>query len=181
MKLIFLDITRTVLHKAIAQDQDCRFLWYPSPKNTSASAIQIGTLVLLTTQHEVCHCRARHGQLPSPTPPDSSRRAILPYHSCDPKVSSSELSSNRNTLGRRHLGTIGPHHLGHLFRHDCSNKGSRTNTLDNTTSPRAGPYQHGWNIGPNQRSSSHLGGGCSDVPNIYLRSTSIEGTNHQYV
>jgi hypothetical protein len=29
---VHLEITKTVLHKAIARDQDCYFLWYPGPK-----------------------------------------------------------------------------------------------------------------------------------------------------
>jgi hypothetical protein len=43
----------------------------------------------------------------------------------------------------------------------------------------AGTSNNGWNSGPNQRRSPSLGGGCSNLPDMYLRPASIEETNHQ--
>jgi hypothetical protein len=51
--------------------------------------------------------------------------------------------------------------------------------LGKTKRPRAGTSNNGWNSGPNQRRSPHLGRGCSDVMNMHLRPASIEEANHQ--
>jgi hypothetical protein len=50
-----------------------------------------------------------------------------------------------------------------------------------STSPRAGPSQHGWNRGPNQRRSPHLGGGRSNIPDMHLRAAGVEEVDHQSV
>jgi hypothetical protein len=153
----------------------------PRSKNVSSSAKQIGTPVLPTHQDEVRHRRGRHGELPSPSTTNSSGRAGLPNNPRHQKVASSKLAGNRHTLGRRHIGTLGPHHLGCFLRHDCPNNRRRTNTLDNPISHREGTSQYGWNSGSNQRRSPHLGRGCSDLPDMHLRATGIEKANHQCV
>jgi hypothetical protein len=53
--------------------------------------------------------------------------------------------------------------------------------LDNPTAPRAGPSQHGWNSGPNQRRSPHLGGGRSNLPDMHLRATIISVFEPMYL
>jgi hypothetical protein len=50
-----------------------------------------------------------------------------------------------------------------------------------TKPPRAGTSNNGWNGGPKQRRSPHLGRGCSDLPDMHLRPASIEEANHQCV
>jgi hypothetical protein len=155
------------------------FSLVPRSKNASTSATHIVTPVLPTHQYEVHHRRGRHGKLPSPSTPNSSGRAGLPNDPRHQKVSSSKLMGNRHTLGRRYLGTLGPHHPRCFLRHDCSNNGRRPTTLDNTTGPRAGTIQHRWNSCSNQRRSPHLGGGCSDLPDMHLRATGVEKANHQ--
>jgi hypothetical protein len=47
--------------------------------------------------------------------------------------------------------------------------------------PRAGTRNNGCNSGSNQRRSSHLGRGCSDLLDMHLRPASIEEANHQCV
>jgi hypothetical protein len=148
-------------------------------KNASASATQIGTLVLPTHQDEERHRRGRHGKLSSPCTPNSSGPAGLPNNPLHQKVSSRKLAGNRHSLGWRHIGTHRAHHLGCILCHDCSNDGRRPNTLDKPTSPWAGPSQHGWNSGPNQRRSPHLGGGRSNLPDVNLRATGVEEAYHQ--
>jgi hypothetical protein len=111
----------------------------PRSKKNSSSAKQIGTPVLPTHQDEAIHRRGRHGKLPSPSTTNSTGRAGLPNNPHHQKVSPSKLESNRHPLGRRHIGTLGPHHLGCFLRHDCPNNERRTNTLGNTTSPRWAP------------------------------------------
>jgi hypothetical protein len=96
-------------------------------------------------------------KLPSPSTTNSSGRAGLPKNPHHQKCFPGKLLSNRHSLGRRHIGTLGPHHLGCFPRHDCPNNRRRTNTLDNPTSPQAGTSQYGWNNGSNQRRPPHLG------------------------
>jgi hypothetical protein len=48
----------------------------------------------------------------------------------------------------------------------------------NPQAPGGGPIQHGWNSCPNQRRLPYLGGGRSNVPNMHLRATSFEETDH---
>jgi hypothetical protein len=153
----------------------------PRSKNASASATQIGTPVLPKHQDEVRHRRGRHVNLSSPSTPNSSGRAGLPNNPRHQEVSSSKLAGNRHTLGRRHLGTLGPHNLGCFLCHDFSNNGRLPNTLDNPIGPRAGTSQHGWNSSSNQRRSPHLGGGRSNLPDMQLRATCVEESNHQCV
>jgi hypothetical protein len=153
----------------------------PRSKNVSSSAKQIGTPVLPTHQDEVRHRQGRHGKLTSPSTTNSSGRAGIPNHPRHQKVSSSKLAGNRHSLGRRHIGTLGPHHLGCFLCHDCPNNRCRTNNLDNTTGPRAGTIKYGWNSGSNQLRLPLLGGGCSDLPNMHLRATGIEEAHHQCV
>jgi hypothetical protein len=69
-------------------------------------------------------------------------RAGLPNNPRHQKVSSSELSSNRHSLERRHIGTLGSHHLGRFLRHEFPSNRLRTNTLDNSSSPREGTSKH---------------------------------------
>jgi hypothetical protein len=141
--------------------------------------MKICTPVLPTDQDEVSHCRGRHGNISSPITPISSGRAGLPNDSCHQKVSSRKLAGNRHSLGSRHIGTLGPHHLGCFLRHDCSKDGRRPNTFDTSTSPRVGTSNDGWNSGQNQHRSPHLGGGRSNLLDIHLRATDVEEANHQ--
>jgi hypothetical protein len=96
------------------------FYLVPRSKNASVSATQIGTPVLPTHQNKVRHCRGNHSKLSSPITPSSSGRAGLPNNPRHQEVSSSKLAGNRHPLGWRHLGTLGPHHLGCFLRHDFS-------------------------------------------------------------
>jgi hypothetical protein len=138
-------------------------------------------MVLPTHKDEVRHRRGRHGKLPSPSTTNSSGRAGLPNNPRHQKVSPSKLAGNRQALGRRHIGTLGPHHLGCFLCHDCPNNGRWTNTLENPTGPRAGTIHDGWNSGSNQCRSPYLGGGCSDLPDMHLRPIGFEEANHQCV
>jgi hypothetical protein len=140
---------------------------------------QIGTPVLPTHQYEVIHRRGRFGELSSSNPSNSRGRAGLSNHPRHQKVSPSKLASHRHPLGRRHVGTLGPHHFRCFLRHDCSSNSLGTNTLGNTKRPRAGTSSNGWNSGPNQRRSPPLGRGCSELPHTHLRPESIEEANHQ--
>jgi hypothetical protein len=78
-------------------------------------------------------------------------------------------------------GTLG--HLG-LIISDASYAMIVPTTADEPTlwvtpnPPRTGTSNNGWNSGPNQRRSPHLGRGCSDLPDMHLRPTSIEEANH---
>jgi hypothetical protein len=47
--------------------------------------------------------------------------------------------------------------------------------------PRVGTSNNRWNSGPNQCGSPHLGRGCSDLLDMYLRPEGIEESNHQCV
>jgi hypothetical protein len=104
--------------------------------------MQIGTPVLPTHQDEVRHRRGRHGKLSLPCTPNSSGRAGLPNNPRHQEFSSRKLAGNRHSLGRRHLGTLGPHHFGCFLCYDCSNNGRRPNNLDNPTGPRADGTAH---------------------------------------
>jgi hypothetical protein len=79
-------------------------------------------------------------------------------------------------------GTLG--HLG-LIISDASYSNIAPPTAEAPTlwetpsAPRAGTSNNGWNSGPNQRRSPHLGRGCSNLPDMYLRPASIEEANHQ--
>jgi hypothetical protein len=114
------------------------FSLVPRSKNASSSAKQIGTPVLPTHQDEVLHPRGSHGKLPSPSTTNISGRARLPNHPRDQKVSPRKLASYRHSLGWRHIGTLGPHHLICFLCHDCPSNERRTNILDNPKSPRTG-------------------------------------------
>jgi hypothetical protein len=82
--------------------------------------------------------------LHSPSNTNSSGRAGLPNNPRHQKVSSSKLAGNRHPLRRRHIGTLGPHHIGCFLRHDCPNNGRQTNNLGKTTSPRGAPATMYW-------------------------------------
>jgi hypothetical protein len=111
----------------------------PRSKSVSSTAKQIGTPVLPIQQDEVLNFRRRHGKLPSPSTTNSTRLTGLPNNPLHQKVSPSKLESNRHSLGRWHIGTLGPHHLGCFLRPDFPNNERRTNTLGNTTSPGWAP------------------------------------------
>jgi hypothetical protein len=75
-------------------------------------------------------------------------------------------------------GTLG--HLGLIISYaSYSNIARGANIVGNTKRPRAGTSNNGWNSGPNQRRSPHLGRGCSNLPDMHLRPASIEDANHQ--
>jgi hypothetical protein len=78
-------------------------------------------------------------------------------------------------------GTLGhlPHHFRCFLRHDCSSNSRGTNSVGNTKRPRVGTSNNGWNSSPNQRRSSPVGRGCSDLPDLHLRPAGIEEANHQ--
>jgi hypothetical protein len=162
----------------IAREQDYRFLW-PPDQNVSSRAKQIGTPVLPTYQDEVLHRRGRYGELSLSNSTNSSGRTGLSNHPLHQKVSTSKLASHRHPLGRRHIETLGTHHLICLLRHYCPNNKRGTITLGNIKRPRAGTINNVWNSGPNQRRSEPLGRGCSDLPDMHLRPASIEEANHQ--
>jgi hypothetical protein len=81
-------------------------------------------------------------------------------------------------------GTLG--HLG-LIISDASYAMIASPTADEPTlwgtpnAPREVTSNNGWNSGPHQRRSPHLGRGCSDLPDIHLRPASIEEANHQRI
>jgi hypothetical protein len=93
----------------------------------------------------------------------------------------SNLKSNIHFFWRRHIGTLGPHHLGCCILPYSPNNEQRTETLGNTTSPRVGTSSDGWNISPNQRRSPPLGRGCPNLTYMHLRPTGIEEADHQLV
>jgi hypothetical protein len=138
----------------------------------------MGTPFLPTHQDEVLNRRGRLGELPSSNPTNSRGRAGLSNNPRHQKVSPSKLSSNRQSLGRRHFRPLGPHHFRCSLLHYCSSNSRGTNILGNTKRPRAGTSNNGWNSGPTQRSSSHLGRRCADLPDMHLRPASFEKANH---
>jgi hypothetical protein len=86
----------------------------------------------------------------------------------------SKLVGHRHSLGRRNLGTLGPHHFGCFLLQHCSTNSRRTNILGNTKRPRAGTSNNRWNSSPNQRSSPRLGRGCPSLQDLHLCPESIE-------
>jgi hypothetical protein len=145
------------------------------------SLLQHSNKALRSSQHqdEVLHRRGRHGELPPSNSSTSRGQVVLSNNQRHQKVSPSKLAGHRYSLGRRNLGTLGPHHFICFRLQHCSTNSRRTNILGNTKLPRAVTSNNGWNISPNQRSSPRLGRGCANLPDLHLRPASIEEANHQ--
>jgi hypothetical protein len=125
-------------------------------------------------QHEVLHRRGRLGELPSSYTSNSRGRAGLSKHPRHQKVSPSKLSGHLHSLGRRHIRPPGPHHFRCCLLQHCSSNSRGTSSVGNTKRSRAGTSNNGWNSGPTQRRSPHLGRGCSDLPDLHLRPASMD-------
>jgi hypothetical protein len=89
--------------------------------------------------HEVLHCQGRHGKLPPSNPSASRGISRLSNNQRHQKVSPRKLVGHQYSLGRRNLGTLGPHHLVCFLLQHFSTNSRRTNTLENTNAPGRAP------------------------------------------
>jgi hypothetical protein len=155
----------------------CVFL-VPQSKHASSSATHIGTLVLLTQQHEVRNRRRLHCKFPISNPTNSSGWARLSNHPHNPEVTAGKLKGNWHPLGWRNFGTSGTHCLRCIVCYDRPRDRRWSHTISKPNTPLVGSRQHWGHSGPDQRSATHLGGRGSDLPYIHFRAESIKKADH---